>query len=119
MVTKVFMNGHALIILATLWTFLVVPNLCTIGMLPHACEKHASEGCGHESDCGADPCAKFASSGTTSLRGAPLDSAQPPLVASVLDTVAYGAHSSPDLTPQPHPPRASAPAPGNCLPLLI
>lgn len=113
------MNRRAAIILATLWAFLVVPNLCTIGLLTHACGKHASDGCGHESDCHDDPCAKFAPSGATPLRATWLDSLHLPVAVVLLDARPDGDLPTPHLAPQPNPPRTIAPEPGNRLPLLI
>lgn len=119
MLVKVFMSRRAVIILASLWTFLVVPNLCTTGMLTHACGKHASDGCGHESDCNDDPCAKFTPAGLMSFRATWLDSAHQPVAVILPNALADGNLPAPHLIPQPHPPRGTAPAPGNHLPLLI
>lgn len=119
MVAKVFMSRRAVIVLASLWAFLVVPNLCTIGWLTHACNQHASDSCGHESDCHDDPCAKFTSAGAMSSRATSLDSPHLPVGVILLDTIADDALPTPHPIPQPHPPRTIAPAPGNRLPLLI
>lgn len=119
MLGRVFMNRRALIMLASLWTLLVAPNLCTIGMLTHACEEHDSDGCGHETDCSDDPCAKSASPGFLALRATWQDAAHQPLDAVRPDALAPRALPAARLKPQPHPPRGTSPAPGEGLPLLI
>lgn len=113
------MRRRAVIMVASLWAFLAVPNLCLFGLLSHACGNHASDGCGHESDCHDDPCAKFTSGNATPLRGMSLDSLQPPLAVTLIDALADDVLPTQHVSPQPHPPRVSTPAPGSCLPLLI
>lgn len=54
-----WMFMKSLCISAALWSFIAAPALCEGGFLPHACESHSSQGCGHEDDCNNDPCAQF------------------------------------------------------------
>lgn len=113
------MNRRDAIILASLWAFLAVPNLCTMGVLTHACEQHASDDCGHESDCNHDPCARFTAAATPSFRVSWLDSLQHPAPAILCDALVTVALPTPHLISEPKPPRKGSPAPGNGLPLLI
>jgi len=39
-----------------LWALLVLPTLCTAGMIGHACDCGVASQCEHESDCSDDPC---------------------------------------------------------------
>ena len=43
-------------IFLALWALLVLPVLCTAGMIGHACDCGLSAECGHETDCSDDPC---------------------------------------------------------------
>lgn len=113
------MDRRAAIIVASLWAFLVVPHLCTTGVLSHACAKHTSDDCSHESDCNDDPCAKFVSAGATPFRTTWLDSLHHAVAVTLPDALADGALPTPHLIPHPHPPRGKSLSPGNRLPLLI
>jgi len=48
-------------LLVGVWASVAMPCLCTAGWFTHPCESHETDGCGHESDCPDDPCAKFTS----------------------------------------------------------
>lgn len=113
------MKRRAVVIFISLWAFQVVPNLCTIGLLAHACDKHASNDCGHENDCSADPCAKFVSAATLSLRMTGLDSVHQPVAAILPDMLSDGSLPSAHLVPPSYPPRGALPVAGDRLPLLI
>lgn len=64
------MYSRAVLIFAAFWSFVAMPVLCEGGLLLHACSQHDSDGCGHESDCHDDPCAKFvADRGRSGARG--------------------------------------------------
>ncbi len=39
-----------------LWALLVLPSLCTAGVIGHACGCGEASECEHESDCSDDPC---------------------------------------------------------------
>jgi len=55
------MLGRTVLILTAVWSLVAMPTLCETSLLSHACTQHDSDSCGHESDCGDDPCAQFAS----------------------------------------------------------
>ncbi|MFQ5502968.1 MAG: hypothetical protein ACE5EQ_11825 [Phycisphaerae bacterium] len=44
------------IILITVWALLLMPALCTAGVILHACACGAETGCSHEDGCSDDPC---------------------------------------------------------------
>ncbi|MFQ5412716.1 MAG: hypothetical protein ACE5EC_10480 [Phycisphaerae bacterium] len=52
-------------ILIAVWALLLMPALCTAGVLLHACECGAETGCSHETDCSDDPCGTLVTSGRT------------------------------------------------------
>ncbi len=73
---------RAILIFAAFWSFVAMPVLCEGGLLLHACSQHDSEGCGHESDCQDDPCAKFvADRGRSGPRGGLPDWVQQPVAS--------------------------------------
>ncbi|TWT45851.1 hypothetical protein RAS1_22860 [Phycisphaerae bacterium RAS1] len=114
------MLNRAVISFAVLWAFLAVPSLCGAGLLAHACQQHAANDCGHESDCSDDPCAKFVSAATLSLRITGLDVAHPPAAVILPDILSGGCLPSAHLVPASHPPRGAPPAVvADRLPLLI
>ena len=43
-------------LLAAVWTFTVLPSLCTSGLLVHPCDCDSPSGCRHETECSDDPC---------------------------------------------------------------
>ena len=47
-------------IFLALWALLVLPVLCTAGMIGHACDCGLSAECGHETNCSNDPCNQLA-----------------------------------------------------------
>lgn len=113
------MLNRAVISFAVLWAFLALPSLCGAGLLPHACQQHASNDCGHERGCNDDPCAKFTSAGVPSAsRADSLDTCQP-VAMPVFDALSACDPLAPHRVPTLQPPRAFVPAPGDRLPLLI
>lgn len=62
------MNRSAWAILLPVWTLVLLPALCTAGVVTHPCAPHESNqpaheshgddesGCSHESNCSQDPC---------------------------------------------------------------
>ena len=113
------MLDRTALILAASWAFLVGPTLCRAGLLTHACEPHASDGCGHESDCEHDPCVKHMSVGVSTVRADWLDSLNQPLAVTVLDALASDPMLTRALIGNAEPPHQGLPAPGDCLPLRI
>lgn len=52
--------GLKIVLFAGVWTFALLPALCTAGALVHPCDCESNDGCGHESECSDDPCASVA-----------------------------------------------------------
>lgn len=52
--------GLKIVLFAGVWTFSLLPALCTAGVLVHPCDCESNDGCGHESECSDDPCASVA-----------------------------------------------------------
>lgn len=114
------MLSRSIINFAVFWAFLAAPSLCTSGLLAHACPSHACDACRHEDGCGDDPCVKCSPNSIDSVTAAKWLECSNQLYA----IVAIDAFIVRDL-PTAHlgwyipPPRTNAPAPGECLPLLI
>lgn len=110
---------RGIVIFAAFWSFVAMPALCEGGLLLHACSQHDSQGCGHESDCHDDPCAKFiAHRGSSGARGDLPDWVQQPIaspepIAATVLEVAGQFNSPLDRILAP------TPAPHVTLPLLI
>jgi hypothetical protein len=44
------------VLIATLWSLLLLPTACLAGALEHFCPSCSETSCEHELDCSADPC---------------------------------------------------------------
>lgn len=114
------MMNRTMISFAVLWAFHALPSLCGAGLLPHFCEQHASDQCGHEHGCKDDPCAKFIASDVSSpLRADWLDSSNDSIAAPAVDVFSDADRVIQRIVPAIEPPHAILPAPGDRLPLLI
>lgn len=106
------MYTRAILIFPAFWTFVAMPALCEGGLLLHVCSQHDSDGCGHESDCHDDPCAKFiADRGRSGARGdlpdwvqQPVASPEPIAVADLdfAERFVFSLDRSHAVPPEPH-----------------
>lgn len=114
------MLNRAIISFAVIWAFLALPGLCGAGLLPHVCEQHASNDCGHEGGCQDDPCGKFTTAGVPSASRADwLDSSIDSIAAPAFDVFCDCDRAIQRVVPALQAPRTTLPAPGDRLPLLI
>ena len=70
------MNSTKVTILVALWTLLLAPLLCGLGMVVHACLDDDGADCHHELACDSDPCQVFALMSTPRDEGATDDAPQ-------------------------------------------
>lgn len=109
---------HTLLLATALWVFLLSPGFCLAGAIEHVCaDCPQGISCGHEEDCGADPC------GEPVLRIDPHTDVCAPALLPALDpdSVSPGTVSAAALCFPCRPPSPSSdnlPCPDSDLPLL-
>jgi hypothetical protein len=105
----------ATILIAT-WALMVMPALCTAGVILHACDCGTESDCDHEAGCSSDPCENIT---VRNSRPAPIATPVPTSFSACLPA------DLPALvqalrTDAPNPlPRQNLPYPPSDLPLLI